>query len=148
MGIPKSNVLVEHEAKGNAVNAGELLVNSADIITEAPDELVLPSLTVYNNYLAVLLIPIKSEILVVGADNLNKVGIIVGIGSQCVNKFTLGDGVFAPLTSYHKYEYPLPDEYKANKKFRDKDSDYLKVLLIPESSVYLKCDPPIKVTVK
>lgn len=94
MALPKSATLEAAEAKGTSrENPGGLLEKSNNVVGTVANETTLPEIECYNDFVAVLLTPRESVIALPGASEFSNIGVIVGIGTQCVNKFELGQNV-------------------------------------------------------
>jgi hypothetical protein len=94
LNLPKSATL--------AARDGESVDNSADRrasltkgvgVVESVQGIVVPELTIFNDYVAVLRCKRKSDIVLTGNSEYSNIGIIVGFGGTCVNKFVLSQQI-------------------------------------------------------
>lgn len=96
MAIPKTKVLQDRESAGvdaTMESASALVERSNRVTGVVADKTSLPAVSVFNDYVAVLLTPRESTIALPGKSEYSNVGVIVGIGPLCVNKFALGQNV-------------------------------------------------------
>ncbi len=96
MVLPKTKTLVSHENTGDGQSCiGPALERSLGVRSEhsGSEAQSLTNVKVFNDYVAVMLIPIESVIAMPGANQFSPVGIIVGIGEKCTNKFEFGERV-------------------------------------------------------
>lgn len=96
MALPKTKMLVNHESTGDGQSSiGPALERSLGVRSEFynPDSPSLTNVKVFNDYVAVMLIPIESVIAMPGANQFSPVGVVVGIGQKCTNKFEFGERV-------------------------------------------------------
>jgi hypothetical protein len=95
MALPKSATLEAAESAGTARKIGPdtSLEKSHNVVDSVPDQTTLPAVEVFNDYVAVMLTPRESQIALPGASGFSNVGVIVGVGTQCVNSFKLGQNV-------------------------------------------------------
>lgn len=92
MSLPKSQVL-KNQSKGAAANPTNLLEASHGVGTTSIDEITLREIKVFNDYVAILRVPKQSTIALPDSDQFTPIGIVIGIGDNCVNKFSLGQHV-------------------------------------------------------
>jgi hypothetical protein len=92
MAIPKSSVL-KNQDPGKASDPRPSLEKSHNIGSIEVEGIELSEVEVFNDYVAVLRVPRESTIVLTEGEKYTPVGVIVGIGSNCVNKFSLGQNV-------------------------------------------------------
>lgn len=95
MAIPKTAALAEMEGKVEEAStpSGESLEKSHNVVESVADGVTLPEVKVFNDYVAVLLTPRESCIALPGNSEWSNIGVIVGVGPECKNEFTLGQNV-------------------------------------------------------
>jgi len=96
MAMPKSQALEDHESKnaGNPSSDARASLEKSNLVSEpVADCTVLPEVSVFNDYVAVLLTPRVSSIALPGNSEWSNVGVIVGVGPKCENNFVLGQNV-------------------------------------------------------
>ena len=140
MSLPKSSILAELDkdnSPGYYDKVSAAVANSSDVL-KSSDGLSLPELKVYNDFVAVLLIPRKTSIVVTGTGEYANIGIIVGAGQTCVNKFKISTPVLinskawaAPVAVIED----LPPEYTV-------DGETRRVVLIQERNIF--CEASIE----
>lgn len=91
--MPKSKSLqdtIDNEIeKGDVTNS---LEKSYGILNELSTK-EYNRVEVYNDYVAILRLPRESIIALPGSSEFSNVGVIVGFGSKCSNRFNIGDAV-------------------------------------------------------
>lgn len=93
MSLPKSAVLAEIDDGSTNVQARhDNVLNRAGLV-QSIEGLEFPEITVFNDYVAILICKRKSSIALTGSATFSNVGVIVGIGKTCINKFKLSQQV-------------------------------------------------------
>ena len=145
MSLPKSSILAELD-NDNKQNYYDKFINSvansSDVLKSSSGS-VLPELTVYNDYVAVLLIPRKSHLVITGTGEYANIGILVGVGQSCVNKFVVSQSILmnskawaAPIALIED----LPSEYTI-------DGELRKVVLIQERNIFCEAETDEQIAV-
>lgn len=92
MNLPKSATLAALEDSKPDIDRRASLTKGVGVV-ESVEGLTVPELTVFNDYVAVLLCKRKSEIVLTGSSEYSNIGVIVGFGGNCVNKFVLSQQI-------------------------------------------------------
>jgi len=93
MNLPKSAVLAEiDDGSSNNQAVMDNMVNRVGLV-HSIEGLEFPEITVFNDYVAILICKRKSSIALTGASTFSNVGVIVGVGRTCTNDFKLSQQV-------------------------------------------------------
>ena len=93
MSLPKSAVLAEiDDGSSNNQTVMDNMINRVGIVRSI-EGLEFPEITVFNDYVAILICKRKSSIALTGASTFSNVGVVVGVGKTCVNDFKLSQQV-------------------------------------------------------
>ena len=130
MSLPKSAVLAEiDDGSSNDQAVRDNMINRAGLV-QSIEGLEFPELTVFNDYVAILVCKRKSTIALTGASTYSNVGIVVGIGKTCLNDFKLSQQVVmnakgGSITNLEE----LPESYTTEDGRRD-------VKLVQERNIF------------
>jgi len=129
--LPKSAFLTALE-NDKSVNDKQSLVTKGIGVIESVQGLVVPELTIFNDYVAVLRSKRKSDIVLTGSSEYSNVGIIVGFGKTCTNNFILSTPILfngKGGAAICKIE-GLPPEYVSS------DGEPLEVVMVQERNIF------------
>lgn len=95
MAIPQAKALADRQPDNDRSEgpSSASLEASHSVVGAVEDGAVLPAVKVFNDFVAIMLTPRESCIALPGSSEYTNVGVVVGIGPQCVNEFTLGQNV-------------------------------------------------------
>lgn len=93
LNLPKSATLAARDGESTDTAERKASLTKGVGIIESIQGIVVPELTIFNDYVAVLRCKRKSDIVLTGSSEYSNVGIIVGFGGTCQNKFALSQQI-------------------------------------------------------